>query len=60
MADAEAGRFKDARETVQKAIELATAAGAQKIVPEMQQRLQLYQAGQPYREDFAKMPAASE
>ncbi|HEX4263606.1 MAG TPA: tetratricopeptide repeat protein [Verrucomicrobiae bacterium] len=54
MAYAEAGRFKEAKDTVQKAIELATAAGAQKNVPEMQQRLQLYQAGQPFREDFAK------
>ena len=54
MAYAEAGRFKDAQNTVQKAIELATAAGAQKTLPEMQQRLQLYQGDRPYREDFAK------
>ena len=60
MAYAEAGRFKDAQDVVQKAVELATAAGAQKTLPDMQRRLQLYQAGQPYRQDFAKSPAASE
>jgi Flp pilus assembly protein TadD len=54
MAYAEAGHFKEAQDAAQKAIELATAAGAQKNVPEMQQRLQLYQAGQPFREDFTK------
>jgi tetratricopeptide (TPR) repeat protein len=54
MAYAEAGRFKDAQEAVQKALELASAAGAQKNVPEMQERLKLYQAGQAFREDFAK------
>ena len=54
MAFAEAGRFKEAQEAVQKAIELATAAGAQKTLPEMQARLQLYQAGQPYKQNFAK------
>lgn len=56
MAFAEAGRFKEAQEAVQKAIELATAGGAQKTVPEMQQRLQLYQSGQAYREKFSKTP----
>ena len=54
MAYAEAGRFKEAQEAVQKAIDLATAADAQKNVPEMQERLKLYQAGQAFREDFAK------
>ena len=54
MAYAEAGRFKDAQTTVQNAIQLATAIGAQKSIPEMQQRLQLYLDAKPYREDFAK------
>jgi tetratricopeptide (TPR) repeat protein len=54
MAYAEAGRFKDAQEAVQKALELASAAGAQKNVPEMQERLRLYEAGQAFQEDFAK------
>jgi Flp pilus assembly protein TadD len=60
MAYAEAGRFKDAQATVQRAIELATAAGAQKNLPQMQQRLELYQAGKPYREDFARTLATSD
>jgi protein O-mannosyl-transferase len=54
MAHAEAGRFKDAQAAVQKAIETAATVGSQKSVPEMQQRFQLYAAGQPWREDFAK------
>jgi protein O-mannosyl-transferase len=54
MAYAEAGRFKDAQATVQRAIQIATSAGAQKTIPEMQQRLQLYQHDKPYREDFSK------
>jgi len=59
MTYAEAGRFKDAQEAGQKAIDSATAAGSQKTIPEMQQRLQLYQAGKPYRQDFTQSPAAS-
>ena len=55
MAYAEADRFKDAQAAVQKAIELATVA-APKTVASMQQRLQLYQSGQPYREDYSKSP----
>lgn len=54
MACAEAGHFQDAQAAAQKAIDLAKAAGAEKTLAAMQQRLQLYQSGQPYREDFAK------
>lgn len=54
MACAEAGHFQDAQAATQKAIDLAKAAGAEKTLAAMQQRLQLYQSGQPYREDFAK------
>jgi len=54
MAYAETGRFKDAATTVQKAIQVATASGAEKTLPEMQQRLELYQSDKPYREDFSK------
>jgi tetratricopeptide (TPR) repeat protein len=54
MAYAEANRFNDAIATAQKAIQLATAARAQKTLPEMEHRLQLYQGNQPYREDFSK------
>jgi tetratricopeptide (TPR) repeat protein len=59
MAYAEASRFKDAQEVAQKAIALATATNSQKTIPEMQQRLQLYQAGKPYREDFRQSPTPS-
>lgn len=59
MAYAEAGRFPDAQAVGQKAIDLATAAGSQKTLPEMQQRLQLYQTGKPYREDFRQSPTPS-
>jgi len=60
IAYAAAGRFKDAQDSEQKAIDQATALGSQKSVPEMQQRLQLFQSGQPYREDFAKALSAPE
>jgi tetratricopeptide (TPR) repeat protein len=56
MAYAEAGRFKDAQTTVERALQIAAMARTQKTVPEMQQRLQLYQNGKPYRENFAKTP----
>jgi len=58
MAYAESGRFTDAQAAVQKAIQ-AAAIGAQKTVPEMQERLRLYQSGQPYREDFSKVLSQS-
>ena len=54
MAYAEKGDFRGADAAAQKAIQSATAAGAQKTIPEMEQRLQLYQSDKPYREDFAK------
>ncbi len=54
MAYAEAGRFNDAQAAVQRALQAAAALGAQKTVPEMKERLQLYQSGRPYREDFSK------
>ncbi len=56
MAYAEAGHFRDANATAQKAIQAAAAAGAEKTLPDMEQRLKLYQADQPYREDFSKAP----
>jgi protein O-mannosyl-transferase len=56
MAYAEAGDFRSANETAQKAVQVAAAVGAQKTLPEMEQRLQLYQSDKPYREDFAKTP----
>ena len=50
MAYAEAGRFTDAVRAAQQAIDLAAKAGANDDVAAVQQRLQLYKSGQPYRE----------
>jgi tetratricopeptide (TPR) repeat protein len=50
MAYAGAGRFAEAQRTAQEAIEVATKAGANEDVAAVQQRLELYQSGQPYRE----------
>lgn len=55
MAYAEAGRFPEAQQTVQKAIDLA-AKSANDMVPAMQDRLQLYQVHKPWREDFSRTP----
>jgi protein O-mannosyl-transferase len=52
MAYAEQGRFNEAQPTIQKAIELADAAGLKEAVAAMQTRLKLYQSGQPFREKF--------
>jgi tetratricopeptide (TPR) repeat protein len=57
MACAEAGRFNDAQQTVQKAIALAAAAGEKDMAFAMQQRLELYQSGQPCHETFTNAPA---
>lgn len=50
-AYAVAGRFSEAIETAEKAINLAEVAGRQGLAEEIQKRLQLYQAGQPYFEN---------
>jgi len=50
-AYAEAGRFKDAQQAEQQAVELAAAAGETETNA-MQTRLKLYQSGRPYREAF--------
>jgi tetratricopeptide (TPR) repeat protein len=50
-AYAEAGRFQDARQIEQRAIQLAQAAGLDETNA-MLQRLELYKASQPYRETF--------
>jgi Flp pilus assembly protein TadD len=55
-AYAEAGRFEEAVRTVQAAIQLASATGRTESARRMQERLRLYQAGQPYREATALRP----
>jgi protein O-mannosyl-transferase len=52
-AYAEAGRFSDAIRVAQKAIELAGDAGQQELAQHVQERLKLYQAGQPFLEGSA-------
>jgi tetratricopeptide (TPR) repeat protein len=47
-AYAESGRFPLAIETVQHAIQLATAPGTQTMEPRLRERLQRYKTGQPY------------
>ena len=49
-AYAEAGRFSEAIETVERAISLASAAGNTAAVDVFRAQLTLYQAGAPYRE----------
>lgn len=49
-AYAEAGRFSDAVETAQKAIQIADESGQADAVDDMRKKLALYQAGQPYHQ----------
>jgi tetratricopeptide (TPR) repeat protein len=52
MSYAEAGRFADAQQAERSALQLATAAGL-KNTNVMDERLELYKSGRPYREQFA-------
>jgi tetratricopeptide (TPR) repeat protein len=49
VAYASAGKFPQAIETTQKALELAIAAGKENLALEIEERLRLYRAGQPCR-----------
>lgn len=49
VAYAAAGRFGQAIETAEKAIELALSSGQNELEEEIQKHLQLYKAGEPYR-----------
>ena len=48
-AYASAGRFSEAVAVAEKALEIALASEQKKLAEEIQNRLQLYQAGRPYR-----------
>ena len=50
-AYAEAGRFSDARQSAQKAIELAQAAGQQNLAEQINGELQLYERGLPFHQE---------
>jgi len=60
MAYAEAGRFSDARDAVQKAIQITSTSGSVTTLPELEKRRDLYAANHPYREDFSQTPAPAE
>jgi len=49
-AYAEAGRFREAVSTAEKAEQAALAAGGREMAREIRSRIELYRAGQPYRE----------
>jgi hypothetical protein len=50
-AYAVAGRFTEAIETAEKAINLAESTGRKDLAGEIRKRLRLYQAGRPYFEN---------
>jgi Flp pilus assembly protein TadD len=54
IACAEAGRFKEAQQAARIALDLAGKDDDKKTVSAIEARLQLYEAGQPYHEDFSK------
>jgi len=55
-AYAEAGSYAEAVQTAQAALELAKATGPAEKARKLQERLQLYQAGRPYREKAPSAP----
>ena len=50
VAYAAGGRFEEAKATAEKALSIATASGQEKLAGEIQERIKLYEAGQPYRQ----------
>jgi tetratricopeptide (TPR) repeat protein len=56
MACAELGRFDDAQKAAQEALNLTKASGMTNDAAVVQQRLQLYQNHQPFRQSFANAP----
>ena len=50
VAYAAAGRFDEAVETAEKALQLALVANQQRLADEIQKRIEFYQAGRPWRE----------
>lgn len=58
MAYAEVGRFPEAQQSVQTALELLKAAG-EAPPPELLQRQQLYRINRPFHESFPNQPAGA-
>jgi tetratricopeptide (TPR) repeat protein len=50
VAYAAADRFDEAKATAEKALNIAKETGRENLAVEIQKRIKLYQAGQPYRE----------
>jgi tetratricopeptide (TPR) repeat protein len=50
VAYAATGRFDEAKATAEKALNIAKEAGWENLAVEIQKRIKLYEAGQPYRE----------
>jgi protein O-mannosyl-transferase len=57
---AEVGRFDDAVESADRALELARQADQQNLVVEIEKRLALYKAGRPHRDDGSDQDGVSE
>jgi protein O-mannosyl-transferase len=57
MAYAELGRFNDAQQAAQDALDLARRVGDTNDVPLIRKRLDLYQGNQPFRQSFTNAPA---
>lgn len=49
-AYAETGRFEDAIQTAEKALQLANRSGLVSLIPSIQSQIELYRAGQPLRQ----------
>ena len=47
---AAAGRFEEAKATANKALSIAKSSGREDLAGEIQERIRLYEAGQPYRQ----------
>jgi tetratricopeptide (TPR) repeat protein len=56
MAYAEIGQFDEARQAEESAVKLATALDMTNDLPDIRQRLQLYQNNQPFRQSFINSP----
>jgi hypothetical protein len=56
MADAEIGRFDEAVQLQQKAVNLVEANGPKEDLVVMQKRLETYQQHKPWRESFKRTP----
>jgi cytochrome c-type biogenesis protein CcmH len=56
MAQAEAGQFAEAQQSVQRAFDISAADGETNSLPRLRERLQQYQANKPWRESATNAP----